>query len=49
MNRQGYDEQTWFTFSYSPLRDEVRPHCRHVLRVLGRQRAGCSPSGACAN
>ena len=22
MNRQGYDEQTWFTFSYSPLRDE---------------------------
>jgi PAS domain S-box-containing protein len=22
MNRQGYDEQAWFTFSYSPLRDE---------------------------
>jgi len=22
MNRRGYDEQTWFTFSYSPLRDE---------------------------
>jgi PAS domain S-box-containing protein len=22
MNRQGYDERTWFTFSYSPLRDE---------------------------
>jgi PAS domain S-box-containing protein len=22
MNRQGYDEQTWFTFSYSPVRDE---------------------------
>jgi PAS domain S-box-containing protein len=22
MNRKGYDEQTWFTFSYSPLRDE---------------------------
>ena len=21
-NRKGYDEQTWFTFSYSPLRDE---------------------------
>ena len=23
MNRRGYDEQTWFTFSYSPLRDET--------------------------
>lgn len=22
MNRHGHDEQTWFTFSYSPLRDE---------------------------
>jgi len=22
MNRSGFDEQTWFTFSYSPLRDE---------------------------
>ncbi|WP_050783518.1 hybrid sensor histidine kinase/response regulator [Methylobacterium nodulans] len=22
MNRRGHDEQTWFTFSYSPLRDE---------------------------
>lgn len=22
MNRKGYDEQTWFTFSYSPVRDE---------------------------
>ena len=22
MNRRGYDEQTWFTFSYSPVRDE---------------------------
>ena len=22
MNRHGYDEPTWFTFSYSPLRDE---------------------------
>ncbi len=22
MNRHGYDEETWFTFSYSPLRDE---------------------------
>ena len=22
MNRQGYDERTWFTVSYSPLRDE---------------------------
>src|SRR3982751_3807821 len=21
MNRKGYDEQTWFTFSYSPVRD----------------------------
>ncbi|MBC7500573.1 MAG: PAS domain-containing protein [Herminiimonas sp.] len=24
MNRKGYDEQTWFTFSYSPIRDEKR-------------------------
>ena len=23
MNRKGYDEQTWFTFSYSPVRDEI--------------------------
>lgn len=23
MNRKGYDEQTWFTFSYSPIRDET--------------------------
>jgi signal transduction histidine kinase len=22
MNRKGYDEQTWFTFSYSPVRDD---------------------------
>jgi PAS domain S-box-containing protein len=22
MNRRGYDEMTWFTFSYSPMRDE---------------------------
>src|SRR6478736_3219098 len=22
LNRRGYDEQTWFTFSYSPVRDE---------------------------
>jgi hypothetical protein len=22
MNRRGYDEDTWFTFSYSPVRDE---------------------------
>ena len=22
MNRRGYDERTWFTFSYSPVRDE---------------------------
>ena len=35
MNRKGYDEQTWFTFSYSPLRDETRQGCRNVLRGLG--------------
>jgi PAS domain S-box-containing protein len=23
MNRKGYDEQTWFTFSYSPVRDHT--------------------------
>src|SRR4051812_27251708 len=23
MNRKGYDEQTWFTFSYSPVHDET--------------------------
>jgi PAS domain-containing protein len=23
MNRHGYDEQTWFTFSYSPVRDDT--------------------------
>ena len=41
MNRKGYDEQTWFTFSYSPVRDErdqvagmfcaVSETTRHVL------------------
>ena len=24
MDRNGYDERTWFTFSYSPVRDEER-------------------------
>ena len=33
MNRKGYDEQTWFTFSYSPVRDESGAGRRHVLRV----------------
>jgi len=23
MNRRGHDEETWFTFSYSPVRDEA--------------------------
>ena len=23
MNRRGFDERTWFTFSYSPVRDEI--------------------------
>jgi PAS domain S-box-containing protein len=34
MQRKGYDEQTWFTFSYSPVRDEsgavVGIHCACV-------------------
>ncbi len=27
MHRHGYDEQTWFTFSYSPLRDDTGRVC----------------------
>jgi PAS domain-containing protein len=32
MNRAGFDEQTWFTFSYSPRRE--RSSRRHVLCLL---------------
>ena len=34
MLRNGYPEETWFTFSYSPVRDEIRRHRRDVLRLL---------------
>ena len=34
MNRKGYDEQTWFTFSYSPLRDGHGKVAGHVLCLL---------------
>lgn len=45
MNRNGYDEQTWFTFSYSPIRDETGKvagvYCACVettANVLGERR-----------
>src|SRR6476469_1348857 len=49
MNRKGYDEPTWFTFSYSPLRDEsgsvagllcaVSETTQRVLDVTARKNA----------
>ena len=47
MNRKGYDEQTWFTFSYSPVRDESGASRRHVLRGVETTRK-ISPNGRCA-
>ncbi len=35
MNRKGYDEQTWFTFSYSPVRDESGKVAGMFCAVLG--------------
>jgi len=34
VNREGYDEQAWFTFSYSPLRDESGQVCGMFCAVM---------------
>ncbi len=44
MNRKGYDEHTWFTFSYSPVRDESGRVGRHVLR--GARKRPANPGRA---
>jgi hypothetical protein len=48
MNRKGYDEQTWFTFSYSPVRTRTArlPACSARSR---KPRDACSPSGGSAS
>ena len=46
MNRKGYDEQTWFTFSYSPVRDESGK-VRNVLCGLGTSRVRFLLSAPC--
>jgi hypothetical protein len=33
MNRKGIDEQTWFTFSYAPVRDKNGAGGGYVLRL----------------
>jgi PAS domain S-box-containing protein len=52
MNRNGFDEQTWFTFSYSPVRDETGRvagiFCACVEsthKVLAERRAEQEPAG----
>jgi len=47
MNRRGFDEQTWFTFSYSPVRDETGEilgmfcACTETTgKILAQRRAG---------
>jgi PAS domain-containing protein len=48
MNRKGYDEQTWFTFSYSPVRDETGAvagmFCAVSETTEPASRDTCSPS-----
>jgi signal transduction histidine kinase len=45
MNRKGYDEQTWFTFSYSPVRDETGQvagmfcACKETTEIVATERA----------
>ena len=48
MNRKGYDEQTWFTFSYSPVRDRVEASQECSARST-RRRGACWPSVRCAS
>lgn len=40
MNRKGFDEQTWFTFSYSPVRDESGDVVGMFLRLHRNHRQG---------
>ena len=49
MNRKGYDEQTWFTFSYSPRARRERQGRRDVLCGARRRREGSLPSARCAS
>jgi hypothetical protein len=47
MNRRGFDEQTWFTFSYSPVRDESGAVAGMFCAVQERPIA-CWEIGRCA-
>jgi hypothetical protein len=47
MNRKGYDEQTWFTFSYSPGARRKRRDRGHVLRRVGGRPRRCWRSARC--
>jgi hypothetical protein len=40
MQRKGEDEDTWFTFSYSPVDRRAGPHGRLLLRLRGDHRDG---------
>ena len=46
MNRKGYDEQTWFTFSYSPVRDESGKVAGMFCAVLGDDAEGAGGARA---
>ena len=46
MNRKGYDEQTWFTFSYSPVRDESGKVAGMFCAVLGDDTEGAGGARA---
>ena len=49
MNRKGYDEQTWFTFSYSPVRDESGRVAGMFCAVSETTRQGAGRARACAS
>ena len=46
MERNGYSEDTWFTWSYSPIYDERRRHRRPVLRLHRGDRPRWWPSAS---
>lgn len=47
MNRRGYDEQTWFTFSYSPVRDE-QDRVAGMFCACTETTGASKPKGPCA-
>ena len=48
MERNGFPEEVYFTFSYSPVADEVGRHRRDVLRLHRDDGTGTWASGGCA-